>query len=234
MNAINQAADAAAHILRISMDAKATVKGGPFARGGKSRALVAAVDHDFHPAATLTPVGIFLPTFDELFVYGVTSKVTSDCLVDHLAQWWETVRARFPHITTLVLNVDNGPENHSRRTQFMQRMVDFVQQYQVTVRLAYSPPYHSKYNPIERCWGILEHHWHGSLLDSIDTVLQFAATMPWKGTHPLVALVTTTYQTGVTLTKEAMEAVEATIKRLPHLGKWFVDIVPTPSPLWDP
>ena len=108
------------------MDAKATVKVGPFARGGKSRALVAAVDHDFHPAATLTPVGIFLPTFDELFVYGVTSKVTSDCLVDRLVQWWESVRARFAHITTLVLNVDNGPENHSRRTQFMQRMVEFV------------------------------------------------------------------------------------------------------------
>lgn len=234
MNAINQIADAANDILRVSMDAKATVKVGPFARGGKSRALVAAVDHDFQPAATLTPVGIFLPAFDELFVYGVTSKVTSDCLVDRLAQWWQAVRARFPHITTLVLNVDNGPENHSRRTQFMQRMVDFVQQYQVTVRLAYYPPYHSKYNPIERCWGILENHWNGSLLDSIDTVLQFAATMTWKGTHPLVALVTTTYQTGVTLTKEAMEAVEAKIKRLPHLGKWFVDIIPASLPLRNP
>src|SRR5437764_10033529 len=87
------------------------------------------------PTATLTPVGIFLPTFDELFVYGVTSKVTSDCLVDRLMQWWETVQARFPHMTTLVLNVDNGPENHSRRTQFMQRMVEFVEQYKVTVRL---------------------------------------------------------------------------------------------------
>jgi transposase len=216
------------------MDAKALVKIGPFARGGKSRALVAAVDHDFHPEATLTPVGIFLPTFDELFVYGVTSKVTSDCLADRLVQWWESVRTRFPHITTLVLNVDNGPENHSRRTQFMQRMVEFVQQYQVTMRLAYYPPYHSKYNPIERCWGILENPWNGSLLDSIDTVLQFTATMPWKGVHPIVALVTTTYQTGVTLTKEAMEAVEAKIKRLPRLGKWFVDIVPTPEPLWDP
>ena len=101
-------------------------------------------------------------------------------------------------------------------------------------RLAYYPPYHSKYNPIERCWGILENHWNGSLLDSIDTVLQFTATMTWKGAHPIVALVTTTYQTGVTLTKEAMEAVEAQIKRLPHLGKWFVDIVPMPLPLWDP
>ena len=233
MNRINQAADAADDVLRLSMDAKATVKVGPFARGGKSRTLVAAVDHDFHPTATLTPVGILLPAFNELFVYGVTSKVTSDCLADRLVQWWEAVRARFPHITTLVLNVDNGPENHSRRTQFMQRMVEFVQQYQVTMRLAYYPPYHSKYNPIERCWGILENHWNGSLLDSIDTVLQFAATMTWKGTHPIVALVTTTYQTGVTLTKEAMEAVEATIKRLPHLEKWFVDIVPTPVPLWD-
>lgn len=233
MNRINQAADAADDVLRLSMDAKATVKVGPFARGGKSRTLVAAVDHDFQPTATLTPVGILLPAFNELFVYGVTSKVTSDCLADRLVQWWEAVRARFPHITTLVLNVDNGPENHSRRTQFMQRMVEFVQQYQVTMRLAYYPPYHSKYNPIERCWGILENHWNGSLLDSIDTVLQFAATMTWKGTHPIVALVTTTYQTGVTLTKEAMEAVEATIKRLPHLEKWFVDIVPTPVPLWD-
>jgi transposase len=223
---INHAADTADDVLRISMDAKATVKVGPFARGGKSRVQVQAADHDFQPLATVTPVGIFLPTLDELFVYGVTSKVTSDCLVDRLIQWWEAVRERFVSITTLVINVDNGPENHSRRTQFMQRMVEFVQQYRVTVRLAYYPPYHSKYNPVERCWGILENHWNGTLLDSIDTVLQCARTMTWNGKHPIVELVTTPYQTGVTLTQEAMEAVEAQIKRLPALAKWFVDIVP--------
>jgi transposase len=223
---INHAADTADDVLRISMDAKATVKVGPFARGGKSRVQVQAADHDFKPLATVTPVGISLPTLDELFVYGVTSKVTSDCLVDRLIQWWEAVRERFVSITTLVINVDNGPENHSRRTQFMQRMVEFVQQYRITVRLAYYPPYHSKYNPIERCWGILENHWNGTLLDSIDTVLQCARTMTWNGKHPLVELVTTPYQTGVTLTQEAMEAVEAQLQRLPALEKWFVDIVP--------
>jgi hypothetical protein len=126
------------------MDAKATVKVGPFARGGKSRVLVQAADHDFAPAATVTPVGILLPTLGELFVYGVTSKVTSDCLVDRLTQWWEAVRERFTHITTLVINLDNGPENHSRRTQFMQRLVAFVHHYHLRVRLAYYPPYHSK------------------------------------------------------------------------------------------
>ncbi len=229
MNQINQAADAAADVLRISMDAKATVKIGPFARGGKSRVAVQAADHDFQPEGSVTPVGIFLPMSDELFLYGVTSKVTSDCLVDRLAQWWTAVRERFATITTLVINLDNGPENHSRRTQFMQRIVTFVQQYQVSVQLAYYPPYHSKYNAVERCWGILETHWNGTLLDSIDAVLHFATSMTWKGNHPVVELVTTSYQTGVKLTKAAMEEVETHLTRLPVLAKWFVDIPYTPQ-----
>ena len=84
---------------------------------------MAAADHDFQPEATVTPVGLLLPATDELFLYAVTSRVTSDCLADRLAQWWETVRARFAHVTTLVLNLDNGPENHSQRTQFVARLV---------------------------------------------------------------------------------------------------------------
>jgi transposase len=206
------------------MDAKATVKVGPFARGGKSRVQTQGADHDFQPEAKVTPVGIFLPTLDDLFLYGITSKVTSDCLVDCLVDWWETVKERFPQIKTLLINLDNGPENHSRRTQFMKRLLEFVQQYQINIRLAYYPPYHSKYNPIERCWGILEQHWNGSLLDSLDAVIQFARTMTWKGKHPRVQLVTSTYQTGIKLTKEAMQAVETHLQRLPSLEKWFVDI----------
>ncbi len=229
MKQINEEADADEQALRISIDAKATVKVGPFARGGKSRVLIKAADHDFKPVATVTPVGIFLPASDELFLYGVTSKVTSDCLVDRLVDWWETVKERFSHIKTLLINLDNGPESQSRRTQFMQRLVDFVQCYRITVRLAYYPPYHSKYNPIERCWGILEQHWNGALLDSVDTLIQYATSMTWKGKHPVVELVTTTYQTGVKLTKKAMRVVETQLERLPQLEKWFVDIV-RPSP----
>jgi Rhodopirellula transposase DDE domain len=90
-------------------------------------------------------------------------------------------------------------------------------------------PYHSKYNPIERCWGILEQHWNGALLDSIATVVQFASTMTWKGIHPTVELVTTVYHKGVKLTKEAMRLVEAQLIRDTALGKWFIDIVPAPE-----
>lgn len=226
---MNLAADAAPDVLRISLDAKATVKVGPFARGGKSRTTTKACDHDFKPEVSLTPVGILLPATDEVFIYHMTSKVTSDCLVDRLSQWWEAVRHRFTHITTLVINLDNGPENHSRRTQFMQRMVAFAHQYGLTVRLVYYPPYHSKYNPIERCWGILEHHWNGSILDSVDAVLNFTASMTWRGLHPVVELVTTVYETGVRLTKAAMAEIEAQMTRRPGLGKWFVDIIPAVS-----
>lgn len=132
----NEEADAEKHALRISMDAKATVKVGPFARRGKNRVPTKAADHDFEAAATVTPLGIFLPASDELFLYAVTSKVTSDCLVDRLVDWWKTVKDRFPDVTTLVINLDNGPESHSRRTQFMQRLVEFAQQYHLSIRLA--------------------------------------------------------------------------------------------------
>src|SRR5207244_3804835 len=143
---------------------------------------------------------------------------------DRYVDRMESVKEHFSHITTLLINLNNGPESQSRRTQFMHRLVEFAQRYHLTIRLAYYPPYHSKYNPIERCWGILEQHWNGALLDTLDAVIQYASTMTWKGNHPVVALVTTTYQTGVKLNKEAMQVVETQLQRLPSLDKWFVDI----------
>src|SRR3954454_6729474 len=133
VTAVNRAADADPDALRVSLDAKATVKLGPFSRRGKSRVAVAAADHDFQPAGTVTPVGLLLPEWDELVLYAVTSRVTSDCLVDRLAQWWDSVCARFAHITTLFLNLDNGPENHSQRTQFVARLVQFAADTGLTV-----------------------------------------------------------------------------------------------------
>ncbi len=219
-------------MLRLSLDAKARVNIGCFDRGGKNRIPVATNDHDFQPKTTLTPYGIFIPELDELFLYFTDSKITSDFIVDRLEDFWQSEKSRFQNIRTLVINQDNGPENSSRRTQFMKRIVDFSQKYRVNIRLAYYPPYHSKYNPIERTWAILENHWNGSILDEIETALNFAQTMTWKGKHPIVKLISETYEKGVKLTKKAMEKVEQKIERLtdstnqdfPNLGRWFIDI----------
>lgn len=56
--------------------------------------------------------------------------------------------------------------------------------------------------------------------------------MKWKGKHPIVKLVTKTYEIGVKVTKKAMSQVEKQIERLtnstnelfPNLGNWFIDI----------
>ena len=185
-----------------------------------------AADHDFHPEARVTPVGLLLPERDELALYAVTSKVTRDCLVDILCQGWRANKERFPKVTTLLLNLDNGPESHSRRTQFLARRVEFVAETGIALHLAYYPPYHSKYNPIERRWGRLEQHWNGDLLDSVATVVAFAGSMKWKGQHPTVELITRTYKTGVRLSQKAMAALETKVRRLPGLDKWFVEIHP--------
>jgi transposase len=158
---VNPEADRARDTLRVSIDAKATVNVGPFSRRGRSRTGTKAADHDFKPEATLTPFGIFLPQYDDLWLHIARSKVTSDFIADRLEQWWEGVRLRLLHVKTLVINLDNGPENHSRRSQFLKRIVAFARKYRLVVQLAYYPPYHSRYNPIERCWGILEMHWNG-------------------------------------------------------------------------
>jgi transposase len=224
---VNPEADRARDTLRISIDAKATVNVGPFSRRGRSRTGTKAADHDFKPEATLTPFGIFLPEHDDLWLYMARSKVTSDFIADRLEQWWREVRLRFLRVKTLVINLDNGPENQSRRTQFLKRVVGFARKYGLVIQLAYYPPYHSKYNPVERCWGVLEMHWNGSLLDSIEAAVGYARSMRWAGKHPVVAVVEEMYATGVRLKPAEMKEVEREVTRLPGLERWFVEIPAT-------
>jgi len=56
-------------------------------------------------------------------------------------------------------------------------MVEFVDQINRPIQLLYYPPYHSKYNPIERCWGLLEQHGNGSKLVDIEAMLSWASSM---------------------------------------------------------
>lgn len=71
----------------------------------------------------------------------------------------------------------------------MKRIVEFAEAEKIDIALEYYPPYHSKYNPIERVWGMLERHWNGEIPDSIDKVLGLCRTMTWKGQNPIVKTV---------------------------------------------
>ena len=226
---VNAAADADETALRLSIDAKGTILLALLSRGGFNRLEVKALDHDFRPDQKVTPVGVFLPQYNQLYIFLTGGPVTSDLLVDCLHDVWLMIADQFPVVDTLVLNQDNGPECHSRRTQFMYRITQLADQFQLNIQLAYYPPYHSKYNPIERVWGVLENYWNGSLLDTLETVIQFAQNMTYNGVHPVVEIVETVYHTGVKLTQKAMATLEKRFERLPGLEKWFVLIRPLPT-----
>jgi len=182
--------------------------------------------------ALLVPLGILEASrgsdaIDQLWLGFGASRETSDFIADGLEAWWAERLACYPEVRRLQIELDNGPEINSSRTQFMKRLVEFVDATKLEIELTYFPPYHSKYNPIERCWGVLEQHWNGVLLSTIDTALQWAATMTWRGLPPLVRTIPGLYERGVRLTRTAFRPIANHLTRSTHLPKWSLVITPT-------
>ena len=216
--------------MRLSMDCKATVNIGDYSRGGKTRGDNEALDHDMGCEEKYTPFGVVNEDTGQLHMAFGSSAKTSDFIVDSLYAWWEHQSpAERDGLSRLQIKADNGPESSGRRTQFLKRMVEFADHIRKPIQLLYYPPYHSKYNPIERCWGILEKHWNGAKLVDVATMKAWAGSMTWKGVHPVVELSRKVYQKGVTLSKECMQDVEARLQRNPELPKWDILIHPAIS-----
>ena len=177
------------------------------------------------------PCGIMEEDRGQLHITFGSSSKTSDFIVDALEAWWVALEeTEQVAMARLQIKMDNGPESSGIRTQFLYRMVQFADQIGKPIHLLYYPPYHSKYNPIERCWGILELHWNGTKLVDVETMLEWAKSMTWKGIHPVVALSRKVYQKGIALGKKAMQAVESRLERHPELPKW--DILIRPASVW--
>jgi len=182
----NKVSDSREDSLRISIDTKAKMELCDSSRGGTSRCRTAlkADDHDMGRKDKLVPYGILnMMTGLLTIIFGVSFE-TSDFIVDCLEHWWDDNKAQYSYIKQLVINLDNDPQNSSHRTQFMKRMIEFADKNNLEIVLDYYPPYHSKYNPIECCWGILENHWRATLLNTLDITLAWAKTMAWKGLSP--------------------------------------------------
>lgn len=217
-------------VKRWSIDCKATVKIGDFSRGGRTRGDHRASDHDLGCQEKYVPCGIVDEDSAELNITFGSSYKTSDFIVDTIADKWAAMGEQDKAATRLIqIKMDNGPESSGRRTQFLSRMVQLADMMNKPIQLLYYPPYHSKYNPIERCWGILELKWNGTKLIDAETMLGWAKRMTWKGLHPVVELSRRVYQKGISLGKAAMEAVEARLKRNPQLPKYDILIEPAPT-----
>jgi len=179
-----------------------------------------------HVKEKLAPGGILEVATGEAFLFFTQSHKTSDFIVDGIESWWSTRKESRGTANRLVINMDNGPECSGRRSQFLQRMVDFSLKSGLEIHLAYYPPYHSKYNAIEHYWGGLEKSWNGHLLDSVETVLRRSRNFVWKAMQPTVTLFTSIYQKGVKLCTKKKRVLEEYLQRLDTLAKYDIVIKP--------
>jgi len=203
------------------------VKIGAFSRGGLTRGDNRASDHDMGCKEKYVPCGIVDEESGEFRITFGSSYKTSDFIVDTIEATWNAMDEQEQADTSLIqIKMDNGPESSGRRTQFLSRMVQLADVMNKPIQLLYYPPYHSKYNPIERCWGILELKWNGAQLIDVETMLGWAKQMTWKGLHPVVELSRKVYDKGISLGKAAMQAVEARLKRDSDLPKYDILINP--------
>jgi hypothetical protein len=225
----NQASENNPRSLRTSIDSKAKVKIGNLSRGGKARTLEPkkADDHDTDWSSVLVPFGILNTNTDQLSIYMGQSAETSDFIVDCLSDWWNQNQLSGSNFDEWVINLDSGSATRSDRTQFIKRMVELSQKIEIKIRLIYYPPYHSKYNPIERCWAVLENYWNGTILDSVEAAVKWSGNMTWKGIAPIVHLVETTYEKGIKVLPEDLKQYCLSWQRSETLPKWDITIVPT-------
>ena len=231
MKAAHARSDAEPETLRISIDTKAKVKLGEFSRGGRLRCFepLRALDHDMEPEGILVPFGILEVKQKQFNVVYGNSLETSDFIVDGLSYWWRYNQRRYLNITKLQIDLDNGPELESHRTQFIKRIVDWSDKIRLPIELVYYPPYHSKYNPVEHCWGVLESHWSGALLTDLDAVREWTKTMRWDGIAPKVYFLDREYHRGVKLTAREMKPYSIRLFRTPLIERWSLFIQPQKS-----
>ena len=182
-------------------------------------------DHDPPAKQKLVPLGILVLVSGALSLIFASGE-SSDFWVDALRSWWQRVRPGMRGIRRLVIYLDNGPNNSGRRTQFLKRMVQFADWSGLVIRLVYYPPYHSKYNPIERCWSSLQKKWNGELLNCWEVVRSCALRMTWKKMHPSVERLPGHYAKQVRVSAKKMKTYNARLERSEILPQYDITIKP--------
>ena len=183
------------------------------------------MDHDPPAKEKLIPFGVLILGAGLLtLVFG--DRECSDFWGDCLKTWWASVRSRYRKIRRLVIYLDNGPKNSGVTRKFLRRIVEFADWSGLEIRLVYYPPYHSKYNPIERCWASLQKKWNGVLLTCWKVVRACALRMTWKGMHPEVHKIDNPYETEQPVSNVEMKTINVRLQRSESLPKYDITIHP--------
>ena len=213
-------------IAAISIDDKATKKIGKFSDNGYSWMNIKALDHDTIFDYSVKPFGILDLKTNETFVTCTTYSSTAEFKVDCIEKY--VIKKNKKHqLKKLVIFLDNGPENSSKRRLWLKKLINLSEKYNLIIQLVYYPPYCSKYNKIERVWARVQISWRRITMDSLDILMDCLNKITWKGIKIKGYLSTKEYQKGIKVSDYEMETkINTHIIREEGLEKWSLVITP--------
>ena len=166
-----------------SVDPKAKEHLGQLYRQGRvwTQQAFRAFDHDFpqlirHSWATgvIVPHGIYDLARQRGHINIGLSHDTSQFACDSFRWYWNRIgRQRYPDATSILWLCDCGGSNSAAQYLFKQDLQELVNDIGVEIRIAHSPSYCSKYNPIEhRFFPHVGRACQGLLFDTLETVVR--------------------------------------------------------------
>ena len=210
----------------ISIDDKNRKKIGNISDNGYSWLKRKALDHDTNFDCSMALFGVLDLKTDETFVYCNKGSSTAEFKVNCIEDYLVYKKERY-NINRLIIFLDNGPENSSRRTLWIKNLIDLAKKHNISIELAYYPPYHSKYNMIERYWARLQLSWNGLIINTIDNLIEIINKVTWKGIKTQTKLITKEYKKGISINKDDIETLEKRhVYREEGIEKWSLVITP--------
>lgn len=210
----------------ISIDDKNRKKIGNISDNGYSWFEREALDHDTNFNCSVVPFGILDLKTDESFIYCNKGSSTANFKVDCIEKYLLNKKDKYS-INRLIIFLDNGPENSSKRTLWIKSLIALAKKYNISIELVYYPPYHSKYNPIERYWARLQVSWSGLIINTIDKLIETINKVTWKGIKSKATLVTKEYKKGISIDKNDIQELEKKhVYREEGIEKWSLVITP--------
>lgn len=213
-------------IIAISIDDKNRKKIGLLSDNGYSWFTRKALDHDTNYDCSVVPFGILDLKTNESFVYCTKGSSTAEFKVDCIEDYVKYKKEKYD-VERLIIFLDNGPENSSKRTLWIKKLVDLAIKYNIVIELVYYPPYHSKYNMIERYWARLQLSWNGLIIDTVHELINVINKVTWKDIYSKAVLVEKEYKKGITIDKKEMKKIENEhVYREEGIEKWSLVITP--------
>ena len=215
----------------VSIDAKKRELIGDLFRAGAvySKEEVTSYDHDFPNLASgvAIPHGIFDLKRNKAHINIGTSHETSEFACDSLKKWWnEHGKLDYPNAKSILMLMDGGGSNSSRRYVFKEGLQNLVNEIGIEIRIAHYPPYTSKWNPIEH--GVFPHvtrAMQGVILNDHNMVKQLIEKTQTKtGLKVSVSIMNKVYALGQKVKDGFKESMKIVFDEV--LGSWNYRAIP--------